>query len=130
MSFVSTEDRITKGSSLIIDLAKQDYAVRLTDLAKNYIGAILDVKSKKCKIVAISTTYGFNGSNVVNSYEKFNQLLTNLSERLNVYDMLINTIEQSQLVKTPEEADLVIGLTKDVDINALTNAEVLNKLIF
>jgi hypothetical protein len=44
--------------------------------------------------------------------------------------MLINTIEQSQLVKTPEEADLVIGLTKDVDINALTNAEVLNKLIF
>jgi len=130
MSFVSTEDRITKGSSLIIDLAKQDYAVRLTDLAKNYIGAILDVKSKKCKIVAISTTYGFNGSNVVNSYEKFNQLLTNLPERLNVYDMLINTIEQSQLVKTPEEADLVIGLTKDVDINALTNAEVLNKLIF
>ena len=130
ISFIPRAQRIMPNNCITIDLAKQDYAVKLTDAATGYIGALLDVNAMTCQMLSISSLNDPQASTVRSSFTKFQQLIDNLPNRLKVYEVVKHCLKKSQVVDTPEEADITIGTSVDSTINVATNMEKFNELIF
>lgn len=131
ISTIKKADRVTERRNISIDLAKQDYAVKLTDKVKAYLGMSIDLNTMSMKSLAISdgiTQSNYNNANTL--LERFASQIGSQKSHFNTKFALLNSIDESQLVSDPKDADIIIGITNKADINVLTNAEDVQVLVF
>jgi len=131
ISVISPEERIVQShSSFDIDLAKQDYAVKLTEMTNTYLGFSINLENDTMKSLAIGCSDNARGANAANLLEKFEDQISTKPAKFNVHFAVSSVVHSEQLVSTPEEADTVIGVSTNSTINVLTNAEQLTQIVF
>ena len=130
ISFLTRDKRIIAGNKITIDLSRQDYAVKLVEKFTSYIGALLDIEERKCKILAIGNKNDPQYQNITISYEDFMEAIKNMPKRLSFMEVIKPTISPNQLVSNKEEADTTIGLDDSDTINVFRNVEKFNSIVF
>lgn len=129
LSSTNKENRIIPGRKIDIDLSKQDYAVKLNDEEKSYIGMSIDIKNRTMKALSIplkSESY----DNVRILLNKFSDQIENKPVPVNTLNALEISVSKSQMVDSAELSDFSIGISDDYDLNVLKNAETLQKILF
>ena len=114
-SIIDKSKRIIKGNRVFLDLAKQDYAIRIdpdnTDKTGSYIGCSIDLVNNVIKVLSIPVK-GANGhfSNARTNYTQFKEAIKNAKvDGLNIGYALNKVFEKEQFVSGIIGADLVIS---------------------
>jgi hypothetical protein len=129
LSVINYEDRIMNRNTVNIDLAKQDYAIKLTDPVKGYIGMSLDLNAMTMTSLAIpNNTPGW--SSAIENLESFKKIINNIPRRLPILYGLEHSIHESQLEDDASGAETIIGTSNDSPINPTTQLEELQQIVF
>ena len=129
LSVIERSKRITGGRNVVIDLAKQDYAVKLTDTVSSYLGFFLDIE----QMTMTSIAHGLHvdrGSNAAQLQSKFSSIITNKPPQISLATALQTTIDSSQIVDDIAHSEFSIGITDEYAINVLKEAERVQQFIF
>jgi len=130
MSFIKVEQRILPGNELNIDLAKQDYSIKLTENFTSYIGALLNINTMQCQFLAIGNKDDPQYCDINRNYTEFTRVLANMPKRFTFLEIAQASINSNQLVSTLSEADTSIGLSEANTINVTKGTEQFNTIVF
>ena len=131
ISVITPDERVVQCSNdFEIDLAKQDYTVKLTEMVNTYLGFSINLKDDTMKSLAIGCSDNARGTNAAHLLEKFEDQISTKPAKFNVNFAVKAVVHQDQWVNSPEEADTIIGTSTDSTINVLTNAEQLTQIVF
>lgn len=114
-SIIDKSDRIITGNRVWLDLAKQDYAIRIDpdniDKTGSYIGCSIDLVNNVIKVLSIPVKQA-NGhfSNARTNYDQFKEAIKNAKvDGLNIGYALNKVFEKDQFVSGIIGADIVIS---------------------
>ena len=130
MSFIKAEQRVLPGNKLNIDLAKQDYSIKLTENFTSYIGSLLNINTMQCQFLAIGNKNDPQYRNITDSYDQFAEFIANMPKRLTFLELAQASIYKDQFVSTLIEADTSIGVSTINTINVTKGTEQFNSIVF
>jgi len=130
MSFISADQRVLPRNEVTIDLAKQDYAIKLTENFTSFIGAYLNIDTMKCQFLCLGNKNDPQYKNIRDSYDDFAKFIANIPKRLTFLEIAKTSIDPSQLVSTVIEADTSIGVSEADSINVTKGTEQFNSIVF
>ena len=130
MSFIKADQRVIPGNSPIIDLAKQDYSIKLTENFTSYIGSLLNINTMQCQFLAIGNKNDPQYRNITDSYDQFAEFIANMPKRLTFLELAQACIYKDQFVSTLIESDTSIGVSMINTINVTKGTEQFNNIVF
>lgn len=127
ISIIDKSKRIMEGSKVLVDLSKQDYAIRIDpdnkDKTGSYIGCSIDLKNNVIKVLSIPVkTASGHYSNAVMDNKKFEKAISNAKVDGLTIDYAINKVFNT--VSHVSDAGIVIS-RKPADELGITDGTVL-----
>lgn len=116
-NIIDRKDRIISGRQIEIALDEMDYSYEINDAVGAQIGLLFDLETNEVEVLKIPLKNIAWSSTASSLRKEFLNLIKNRPEMNFIYDKLINCINASQIVDSPEDADTV--LDENVDLNVM-----------
>lgn len=128
INILKPSERVVGGRNVSIDLSKQTHAIKVTSATKKHVGVYVDLQESTAMVV--NKPFDSTGIVAGASIDQVAKIIGATKPELSLLDVLSRSFEPSQLVTSADKADTIIGMDSTSTINATTELEQINKVIF